>query len=628
MSIVYIIKNKMDSKNTQVNEKILNLASTSFDKKTHKYYNTKEDDSKRLYKLKQSGLSKGIIMLVSYKKEGRINIEDHSKCEIESIYIGAAQICEDLKIEGEYNIKYQMKKCIEHPPVMKNMLDGLELNLSNDFEDYSYLLISESKDLFDMAMDYISEDIFARKKDDYADTTEVYKLSEYAQHNKHCVRMYGLLNEDPNRSEFQRDRERIVNCKAFRRLVDKAQIFSAQKGDHYRTRMTHTLEVNQIAKAISFSLGLNLDLTEAIALGHDLGHTPFGHQGERTLKDILVGEKLKGIFNIPSSLCTVEILGGFKHNFQSIRVLASLEEKYVDYEGLDISFQTLEGILKHTKLKDAQLEYFIDSDFVDELHIEQKFASSLEGQVVAVADEIAQRGHDIDDAITSGLLTIDELIGALSINKFSDLQGRLLEEKKNIEAKNRLQIDVIELTIARIISCIVGFLINDVIVTSKKNIDNLRDAEMNGVYTVKIIDFSIENEKICEFLEKVVNKKVIGNAEVARFDYNAEIIITKLFNAYYNNPKLLHSGTLRKNYIDQLRHPDERISLRAIDLENGNLDVIRNEIKCITQDKINDVTDDKEFEKFEKRKILVRNIVDYLAGMTDSYAMNEYEKIR
>ncbi|MEG1470729.1 MAG: dNTP triphosphohydrolase [Anaerovoracaceae bacterium] len=628
MGIVYIIKNKLDSKNPTYNKSILERAVESFKKEAERYYNTNLEDGKCLYELSQTKASDGIIMLVSYLKEGQIDTDDYSKCEMQNIYIGQAELCNDQKEEKACNIKYRMKRCLEYPPVMINMLDGLELSLGDDFNANSYLLVSESVQFFNMVMDYISEGVAAEKKEGYEETKTEYELSKYAQHNEYCVRMYGLLKED-SRSEFQRDRERIVNSKAFRRLVDKAQIFSAEKGDHYRTRMTHTLEVNQIAKAISYSLNLNLDLTEAIALGHDLGHTPFGHQGERTLRDIVAGEKLEGIFNIDRTLFNDKLFGGFKHNFQSVRVLTCLEEKYVEYEGLDISLQTLEGILKHTKLKDAELGCFINKDFIKELHMEQDFSSSLEGQVVAVADEIAQRGHDIDDAITSGLLTIDELIEALSTNKFSDLQELLLKEKNSISEKKRLQIDNTELTIARIISCIVGFLIDDIVETSRKYINTKLVLDSKGIYAEQAIKFSENKGQIyCEFLEKVVNKKVIGNSEVARFDYNAEVIITKLFKAYYNNPKLLHRGTLRKNYIDQLRHEDNRISLRAIDLENGNIKVVRNEIKRITQDAIKSEMTDEEIEILEKRKILVRNIVDYLAGMTDSYAINEYEKIK
>lgn len=184
-------------------------------------------------------------------------------------------------------------------------------------------------------------------KQTYGKRAEEECLHKYAQHNEQCRKVWGLTAGVAERGEFQRDRERIVNSRAFRRMVDKAQIFTSSQGDHYRTRMTHTMEVAQIARSIANSLALNIDLTEAIALGHDLGHTPFGHQGERTLQDILNGRVEIGL---PRS-GEKNIYGGFKHNFQSVRMLNCLEEKYVEYEGLDVSYQVLEGVLKHTAFR-------------------------------------------------------------------------------------------------------------------------------------------------------------------------------------------------------------------------------------------------------------------------------------
>lgn len=395
--------------------------------------------------------------------------------------------------------------------------------------------------------------------------------------------MHSLLNEDERRSEFQRDRERIVNCKAFRRLVDKAQIFSAEKGDHYRTRMTHTLEVNQIAKAIASALKLNLDLTEAIALAHDLGHTPFGHQGERTLHNILIGKELGNIFNMPEKLISNEGLGGFKHNFQSVRVLTKLEEKYVEYKGLDISFQVLEGILKHTEIKNAKIEELVDIEIINELNVKQDYSSTLEGQVVAVADEIAQRGLDVDDAFSSGLINLDELIDYLSNNKFQELKHLLKREREKIDENFRIYVDE------------------------------------NGKNT-------------CEFLEKVINKKVISDTEVARFDYNGNVIIRKLFLSYYKNPKLIHKGTLRKIYIDILQHSNQSVASSAIEFNDGNIDIIQSEIDDFNINEIKfDIDgklDEENYIRYEKRKIFIRNIVDFIAGMTDSYALAEYKRIR
>ena len=265
-----------------------------------------------------------------------------------------------------------------------------------------------------------------------------YALNPLAQKDAQAIRIYPSEELGEHRTEFQRDRERVVNCKAFRRMVDKAQIFGAEKGDYYRTRMTHSLEVNQIAKAIAYALKLNLDLTEAIALGHDLGHTPFGHQGERTLDDILCGKQDVGIV-AESELFRKRCFGGFKHNYQSARILTELEEKYVEFPGLNVSVQVVEGVLKHTRVKPSEilLEDFIRSEYLDKIHIdydnEIQVCSSLEGQVVAVADEIAQRGHDVDDALTSGVMSIDEFVDRLKISKCSILQERINNEREKFK---------------------------------------------------------------------------------------------------------------------------------------------------------------------------------------------------
>lgn len=185
-------------------------------------------------------------------------------------------------------------------------------------------------------------------------------LADLAQRNEYCERAYNL--RAPMQHRGQRDYERIVHSKAFRRMVDKAQVFSASKGDYYRTRMTHTQAVSQIARGIAEGLGLNMYLTEAIALGHDIGHTPFGHQGERILDSILQG-KFNIIKNVESFSGDLSF-GGFKHNYQSIRVATLLEEEYTEICGMDLSYQTLEGMLKHTKLKrdNYSLDQFISID--------------------------------------------------------------------------------------------------------------------------------------------------------------------------------------------------------------------------------------------------------------------------
>jgi len=241
-----------------------------------------------------------------------------------------------------------------------------------------------------------------------------------AQRSRYVKRVIDKGDIRKNRTEFQRDWERIIHAKSFRRLEDKAQIYTLSKGDHFRTRLTHTLEVAQIARGIARELNLNEDLVQAIALGHDLGHTPFGHVGERTLNEILENEEVKG---------------GFKHNFQGVKVVNYLEEKYGEFEGIDLTYQVIEGILKHTKVcscddnklcnknkkreglkcknNNYQIKNFLCNGEEEELHLEYNFSTTLEGQAVAIADEIAQRAHDLDDGIASGIINEEKFLNEL-----------------------------------------------------------------------------------------------------------------------------------------------------------------------------------------------------------------------
>ena len=245
-------------------------------------------------------------------------------------------------------------------------------------------------------------------------------------------------------------------------MVDKAQVFSASKGDYYRTRMTHTQLVAQVAGAISEALKLNYYLTQAIAFGHDIGHTPFGHQGERTLNRILT-ESDSIIMN--KGLLAGD-LGGFKHNYQSLRIATNLEETYAGIYGMDLSYQTLEGILKHTSIKNSsyKLEEFCDYiDCVDLLQLDVQYPTTLEGQVVAIADEIAQRGHDLDDALESNSITLDELKSFLSIKKtqgICSIIDQVESELFEVENNNRRFSDEASVRNNLIVSKIMEYFIN------------------------------------------------------------------------------------------------------------------------------------------------------------------------
>ncbi|HDP99425.1 MAG TPA: dNTP triphosphohydrolase, partial [bacterium] len=206
--------------------------------------------------------------------------------------------------------------------------------------------------------------------------------------------------EHAYRTAFQRDRDRVVHSRAFRRLKHKQQVFLISEGDHYRTRLTHTLEVAQLSRTMARALGLNETMVEAIALAHDLGHTPFGHVGEIVLNQILTGtDDLNGLLNKKN-------IGGFKHNYQSLRVLDKIEKKY-EFDGLNLTAPVREGVLKHTRLLKGQYQY--PDLYYDGLYFDTDNATTLEGQVVAICDEIAQRTHDLEDGIRAGLVELEHV---------------------------------------------------------------------------------------------------------------------------------------------------------------------------------------------------------------------------
>ncbi|MCZ3367254.1 MULTISPECIES: dGTP triphosphohydrolase [Methanobacterium] len=261
------------------------------------------------------------------------------------------------------------------------------------------------------SLDYTKEEIKNLKK-------EINR--EYAQKSSFKDRRIHFKEDNPNfvdRNHFSRDRDRIIFAKAFRRLEHKAQVYSHVKGDHYRTRLTHTIEVMQIARSIAKNLGLNEDLTEAIALGHDIGHTPFGHQGEDVLDGIMRGkDNLGGNLKYCINYC------GFKHNFNGLRTVDILEKKYGEEKGLNLTWQVLDGILKHTDVKKPDKKFDIKRFIQCKEHIPDfiKYPDpvTLEGQIVAIADEIAQRQHDLDDGLRDKDLKLDEdqIIGYINKN--------------------------------------------------------------------------------------------------------------------------------------------------------------------------------------------------------------------
>ena len=626
------MKNVFVIKNNGTDKRIYDNAMKNFEKGSeYYYYNTNEIDSKLLEQANIDYGNNNLVVLVNYK-----NSEDK---DIQSIFVG-----DTASINDSYNIlcKIRIKLTKDYNQfAIDSIVDKIDLDLIKDFESRQYVFVSKMRSLFFELSDRIN----ARKYLEELKRNDVTNNSVLdTVYNNISLRLYPTDYVGEYRTEFQRDRERVVNCKAFRRLVDKAQIFSSSKGDYYRTRMTHSLEVNQIAKAIAFALDLNLDLTEAIALGHDLGHTPFGHQGERTLDNILCGKIDIGIGK--DSILKKRPYGGFKHNYQSARILAHLEEKYVQYPGLNVSIQVIDGVLKHTKMKkEISLNDFLDKRYINFLHIdmekEEQVCETLEGQVVAVADEIAQRGHDVDDALTSGVMTVTELMDRLEIPKCDELKRMIEDELDCIEDSLRVCVDIYELKIARIVSTIVKYFISEAVNNSKANIEECKTSNVKtSFYEKKLVCLSEKAKCVNDYLERVVNKKVICNSEVARADYNANVIVKTLFEKYYSNPRLLHEGTIHKIFVETLMHENELVANSAVNLSDAKVELANAEIEQMTKKEIleNDIDsylegdiDDIATEKLivlEKRKILVRAITDYIAGMTDDYALQEYERLK
>lgn len=623
-------------KNNSVSSPIYRYAKESFDVQKTRYYNSKNNtvNEEAVREIKETYKGEGFVLLVTMG-EG-----DDKECN--DLFIGIVE-----RINETDNIEYKMKIHFTQQDnrVIKSIIDKIDLDATKDFPEGHYIIMNEMESLYQELRERIAvkEEKVTREicTEESKQETSTYCLGRLAQRDESAIRIYtGVKEQRGERTEFQQDRERIVNSAAFRRLVDKAQIFSAEKGDYFRTRMTHSLEVNQIAKAIAYALGLNLDLTEAIALGHDLGHTPFGHQGERTLDNILCGKADVGIV-ASESLFQERCFGGFKHNYQSARVLTELEEMFVEFPGLNVSVQVVEGVLKHTKMKkEIDWSHFIDEEYRNRMTVlgtEEQVCATLEGQVVKVADEIAQRGHDVDDALTSGVMSVTEFIDRLKVSKCSDLQQRIAEEIERVEKSQRTLIDSKALIVSCIISTIINYLITTTIEHSKKNMDRTGDEIPKDRPTV---EFSPAVNLVNSYLERVVQKKVICNSEVARADYNADAVIRKLFQKYYSNPRLLHEGTLHKFFLEMLKHKNAAVSNSAINLNDGDVKLINEEIEEITLAQIDEnkvleclknntfVSEEKDIVIFEKRKILVRVITDYIAGMTDGYALEEFEKLR
>jgi len=340
-----------------------------------------------------------------------------------------------------------------------------------------------------------------------------------------------------SRTEFQRDRDRIIHCSAFRRMEYKTQVFVNHEGDHYRTRLTHSLEVSQIARSVARRLRINEDLTEALVLAHDLGHTPFGHSGERVMSALMKEH------------------GGFEHNNQSLRVVDFLERRYPQIPGLNLTFEVREGITKHSAHWDP-------NKVPEELHPKEQ--PVLEAQMIDYVDEIAYNNHDIDDGLFSHLIRIEDL------EKVTLWREATKAVKKNYPGAKYPETKYVS------ISAMITLLAEDLIAETEKKVSESGAKSVDDIRKVKrtVAGFSKEMAEMNQELKKFLWNNMYTHHRVVRMEEKAKRILTSLFNAYMARPQQIPV----------------------------------------------------EFRETFKDEPTPRMICDYIAGMTDRFALDEYEK--
>lgn len=447
------------------------------------------------------------------------------------------------------------------------------------------------------------------------------------------------------RTVFMSDRDRILYCKAFRRLAGKTQVYTPSQGDDKRTRLTHTLEVSQIARTISLALDLNCDLTEAIALGHDIGHTPFGHAGERMLHEIMSPPNSSKTQS-PKSTVIYELteyveqhkyieLYGFKHNLQSVRAIVEDLDAKNSHFGLDVTNYTLWGIMHHSScaFKEGRVQTeFTTPKFFDRYMkycqtIEGVDAWSFEGFVVAEADEIAQMHHDLEDAIRGNALPqhrVIELLKMLFEIMPEDDKVLLADLEKN--PANR------ELLVNRISKIIVDTLVSNLVKSSSHNLLRLLDEygetevfSLGSTHTLisNAISYdelgNSEVSNIVSAFKRKMSDIALNTYDVQRSDSKGMYIIKNLFEAYNTNPQQLPNYAIRNLYRElkkQGYHFDNDISLFSDDdISELRLEVVK-ATKLI-----------KSENNIAFSICVMRSICDHIASMTDNFAIREYEKL-
>lgn len=365
-------------------------------------------------------------------------------------------------------------------------------------------------------------------------------LAEYAAHSETSRgRRFDEVYKD-DRPAYERDRDRIIHCAAFRRLEYKTQVFVNHEGDYYRTRLTHSLEVAQIGRGIARRLKLNEDLVETLALAHDLGHTPFGHTGEDVLNRLM------------------SPYGGFEHNRQSLRIVELLEERYPGFNGLNLSWEAREGIIKHSS------EYDIPDDSGYEEYLPE-LQPTLEAQIIDLADEIAYNNHDIDDGLKARYLEPSAL---MKIDLWAETYAKVAAKYPGLTEDRQ---------ILQTISHLIGFLILDLVEQTRTNIlaAGIRSQEDVRHHATNMVMFSHETAARNRELKSFLYKNLYRHYKVERMRIKAERFLTMLFENYLQNPTLLPTSYQAK------------------------------------------------FEQYGHERV----VCDYIAGMTDRYALDEYKRL-
>ena len=354
-------------------------------------------------------------------------------------------------------------------------------------------------------------------------------------------------NEKSIRSPYQRDRDRIIHSSSFRRLKHKTQVFVNSEGDHYRTRLTHSMEVSQISRTLARALGLNEDLCETLSLSHDLGHTPFGHAGEEVLSECMQKH------------------GGFDHNIQTLRIVTFIENKYYKFNGLNLTLETLDGLLKHNgPIKDtSSYKNILKEDFFNNKIFFNRFPS-LEAQVASISDDIADNNHDLEDGLRANLF---------SLKKFSSISTISHTINKHLVNKKKYRKEVI---INQIIRELINKMVIDVINTTNKNLKKIKPKSINDIYLQNclIVDFSNKMKATVSQIKDFLKINMYNNKKVIVNTNKGKKIIYDLYQHLSKKPR---------RYIDNLHFKNEQ----------------------------------KE-----------RVIADFISGMTDRFAINLHNKIK